>query len=157
MCVMRVACVHVRVCLRAWLWWCVYGGACVCVFHACVRACVRVGTTGVVRVCLWVVGGVRVCVVRVACAHVRVCLRGRWWWHVWCVVCVCALHACALAWLRACARGVCACVFGCVVGGVRVCAWCGLRACMRVCAFVRGGGVGVCVCVVLVCVSCMRA
>ena len=42
-----------------------------------------------------------------------------------------------------------------VVGGVRVCAWGGLRACMCVCVCVCGGGGGCAVC--CVCVSCLRA
>ena len=77
------------------------------------------------------------CVVRVARGHVRVCLRVRWWWWVLCVVCARALHACVLAWLRACAHVGCAGACACVVGGVRACVWCGLRACMCVCVCVR--------------------
>ena len=72
-------------CVCVWCGWragmcacvCVCGGgdgcgvccACVWFMHACVRA--RVGRKRVVRVCVWVVGGVRVC----ACARALFFMR----------------------------------------------------------------------------------
>ena len=118
---------------------------CVCVLHACARACVcACGHESVVRVCTWVMGGVRVCAWRGLRALMCVCVRVRWWWWVWCVVCVCCVRACVRVPVGG-RRVVAVCLW--VVGGVRVCvrgAGCG-RACAHVfaCALVVVGVVGV--------------
>ena len=61
--------------------------------------------------------------------------------------------ACVLAWVNK--RVVRVCVR--VVGGVRVCVWCGLRACTCVCVCVRVGGGGCGVCCVCCVYACVRA
>ena len=117
-------------------WWCVWRVLCVRACHSCMRArvavCVR--TRGLcLRVCVCGGWGACVCVVRVACVHVRVCLRARFWWRGR-GACVCAprMRACVCA----CGHTVVVRVCLWVVGGVRVCVWCGWRAGMCACGCV---------------------
>ena len=135
MCVVRVACVHVRVCACAVVVG-VMGVVRVFVVHARVRACV-VGTRGFC-VPVWVVVGVRVCVrgagcVR-ACARVFACavvVVG-----VVCVVraCVSCMRARVVACVRA--TGLCVSAWVCGRWGAGLCvvrvACVHVRVCSRV-------------------------
>ena len=159
MCVVRVVCVHVRVCVCAWAV-AVVGVACVvrvCVMHT--RVLLRVGAQASGACVLRVVGGVRVCArcgLRAGmCACVCVCGGGGG-----CGVCcarVCFVYACSRGCVRARNGFVRECVGVWWVGCV--CVWCGLRACM--CVYVRvcggDGGCGGCVVRVCVCHACVRA
>ena len=141
----------------------------VCVFHACVRARVRLGTRGLcVCVCVWGTSGLCACV----CGRWAgcVCVRG-----TGCVRACARVFACAVVvvgvvyGVRVCVSCVRGCVRACgdkrvvrvsvwAVGGVRVCAWCGLRAGMCACVCVCGGGGGVwCVLCVRACLVCVLA